>query len=76
MVARALEVHAGVVLRFPDVASILISPPTTVTTKSMVLWAVTLCSSMQFHQHYCHLLIAGFLLGILFNPEDGGNTFL
>jgi hypothetical protein len=24
----------------------------------------------------CHLLHAGFLLGVFFNPEDGGNMFL
>jgi hypothetical protein len=24
----------------------------------------------------CHLLQAGFLSGLLFNPEDGGNMFL
>jgi hypothetical protein len=24
----------------------------------------------------CHLLLAGFLLELLFDPEDGGSTFL
>jgi hypothetical protein len=24
----------------------------------------------------CYLLDAGFLLGLVFNPEDGGNVFL
>jgi hypothetical protein len=38
---------------------------TTVVTKSSIFWDITPCS-----------LLAGFLLGLFFDPEDGGDMFL
>jgi hypothetical protein len=36
-----------------------------------------LSSGLQCHVGSgCHLLIAGFLLGLLFGPKDGGDTIL
>jgi hypothetical protein len=33
-------------------------------------------SFLQAHFSACYLLHAGFLLGLFFNPEDGGDMFL
>jgi hypothetical protein len=33
-------------------------------------------ASRTWQNTACHLLLAGFLLGLLFNPEDGVNMFL
>jgi hypothetical protein len=33
-------------------------------------------SSLKKTKKNCYLLHAGFLLGSVFNPEDGGNMFL
>jgi hypothetical protein len=50
--------------------------------KSIVFWVLTLCSldiqagNQQKKAIVCQLLHAGFLLGLLFNLEDEGGTFL
>jgi hypothetical protein len=60
--------------------------------KSMFFWVVALCSSEEachfsgrYHlqregqarnQQEVDLLLAGFLLGLLFEPEDGSGMFL
>jgi hypothetical protein len=38
--------------------------------KSSVFWDITPCGSA------CYLLFASFLLGLFFDPEDGGDIFL
>jgi hypothetical protein len=49
-----------------------------------VCWDIMLCSPLKINQHFlgmfrsfaCYVLHAGFLLGLFFNPEDGGYIFL
>jgi hypothetical protein len=42
--------------------------------KSSVIWAVALCSVLNVN--YPLSASAGFLLGLFFDPEDGGDIFL
>jgi hypothetical protein len=48
-----------------------------------IIWDVTPCTPLKINRHFgetCHsawcLLYAGFLFGLFFDPEDGGNIFL
>jgi hypothetical protein len=56
---------------------------TMVVMKNSVLWDISLCSLLKVNRHFrehitsaCRLLHAGFLLGLFFDPEDGGDMFL
>jgi hypothetical protein len=50
--------------------------------KSFVSWGITPCNPLKVNRHFggteaaCHLFDAGFLLGLFFDPEDGGDMFL
>jgi hypothetical protein len=52
---------------------------TAVVMKSSIFWDITPCSPLNVIPGFggtCHLLQAGFLLGLSFSPEDGGDMFL
>jgi hypothetical protein len=56
---------------------------TAVPMKNSAFWDITLCSLLKINRRYggmCHfgccLLHAGFLVGLIFDPEDGGDIFL
>jgi hypothetical protein len=59
---------------------------TAMVVKSTVFWDNMPCSPLKVDQHFGethykqssapYLLHAGFLLGLFFDPEDGGNMFL
>jgi hypothetical protein len=49
---------------------------TALVMKSSLFWAITPCSPFEVNQLACYLLHAGFLLGLFFDAEDGGATFL
>jgi hypothetical protein len=55
-----------------------------VIMKRPIFCDVTLCSPFKFNRHFggtyrsgsaCYLLHTGFLLGLFFDPEDGGDMF-
>jgi hypothetical protein len=50
--------------------------PTAVVIESSVFWDITACSPLKVNRCFGgkqrYLLHAGFLLGLFFNPEDGG----
>jgi hypothetical protein len=48
---------------------------TAMVMKSSILWIVTLCSLLKFNEGFAYLLHAGFLLGLLFDLEDGGGIY-
>jgi hypothetical protein len=55
-----------------------------VTMKNAVFCNMTSCSPIEVHTFWrnvlqataCRLLLAGYLLGLVFDPEDEVNTFL
>jgi hypothetical protein len=44
--------------------------------KSMIFWAVMLCSSAEVHTTVSEECTTSILLSLLFNPENDGNVFL
>jgi hypothetical protein len=44
--------------------------------KSSIFWDITPCSLSKVNRSACYLLHVGFLFGLFFDPEDGGNMFL
>jgi hypothetical protein len=53
------------------------------TKKTYIFGAIMLCSGLKVNSRFggtcrlhCYLLHAGFLLGLFFYPEDGGNMLL
>jgi hypothetical protein len=49
---------------------------TAVVMKGSIFWVIMLYSPLEVNQRACYLRHAGFLFGLLFNPEDGGEMFL
>jgi hypothetical protein len=49
---------------------------TAVVMKSSIFWEIVLYSPLEVNELACYLLHAGFLFGLFFNPEDGGEMFL
>jgi hypothetical protein len=53
---------------------------TAVVMKSTIFWDITPCSPLSVNQSesgwQAELFHAGFLLGLFFGPEDGGDMFL
>jgi hypothetical protein len=47
---------------------------TEAVVKSSIFWYIKTCSPLKVNRH-C-LLYAGLVLGSLFSPEDGGDTFI
>jgi hypothetical protein len=58
-----------------------------VVMKSSTFWDITPCNPLKVNRRFggtcrllpgsaCYLLHAGFLLGLFFDPEDGGDMFL
>jgi hypothetical protein len=43
--------------------------------KNTIIWGVTHCSPVEVHRRSWGMVLAGFLLCILFDPEDGSSTF-
>jgi hypothetical protein len=43
--------------------------------KSSAFWDITPCSLSKVKRR-CHLLLAGFLLGFFFDPEEEGDVLL
>jgi hypothetical protein len=41
-----------------------------------VFWDITTCSPLEVSRSACDLLHAGFVLGLVFDTEDGGDVFL
>jgi hypothetical protein len=56
---------------FDDLRSEVLTP---VVMKSSVFWDITPCSSLT--SYACYMLFAGFLLGLFFDPDVGGDMFL
>jgi hypothetical protein len=50
---------------------------TAVVVKNPVFWDTMPCNPLKFNDvSVCYLLRAGFLLGLYFGPEHGGDIFL
>jgi hypothetical protein len=56
---------------------------TAVVTKSPIFWDITPCSTLKVNRSFVEhvtsifwLLHDGFFLGLLFDPDDGGDMFL
>jgi hypothetical protein len=49
---------------------------TTVAMKSTIFWDILLCNPLKFKALLATWFHAGFLFGLFFNPEDGGDIFL
>jgi hypothetical protein len=49
---------------------------TAVVMKNTILWDITPCSPLKVNLLLATCLHAGFLLGLFFGPENGGDMFL
>lgn len=50
---------------------------TAVTMESSIIWEMILCTLKEVSRHFCkNALLAFCLSGILYDPKDGGNTFI
>jgi hypothetical protein len=45
---------------------------TAVVMKGTIFWNITPCSPLKINRRF----VGGFLLGLFFDPEDGGDIFL
>jgi hypothetical protein len=68
------------VFREPRTADVGSEDLTAVVVKSTIFWDITQCGPLKVYRRFggtCRLhLPVDFLLGVFFDPEDGGHIFL
>lgn len=45
-------------------------------SQPVLMWVFRTCKSVELYVYACFLLRGGFLHGLVFHPEDGGDVFL